>query len=79
MSIILIGLMVISGVIELSFRESEVAQIIARAILLIFPIYLLLDKDFKTKYPNPVIGKPGILIILVVIIALTFYQFMSSI
>ena len=75
MSIILICLIAISGVIELSFRKSVVAQIIARSILLIFPVYLLLDKDFKTKYPNPAMGKPGILIILVVFLALTVYQF----
>jgi len=79
MSIILICLIIISGVIELSFRKSVVAQIIARVMLLIFPIYLLLDKDFKTKYPNPVIGKTGILIILVVFIALTVYQLVSVI
>ena len=77
LSIILICLISVSGVIELSFSKSVVAQIIARAILLIIPIYLLFDKDFKTKYPNPVMGKPGILIILVVFIALTVYQIVS--
>jgi len=79
MSIILICLIAISGVIELSFSKSSIAQFIAKAILLIFPIYILTDKDFKTKYPKAVSMRPAMIIITVVFIYLTVYLLVNAI
>ncbi|MCX6222843.1 MAG: hypothetical protein NTZ69_17895 [Bacteroidia bacterium] len=75
MGIIFICLIAISGVIEFSFKQSAIAHIIARVILLIFGIYFLTEKDFKTKYPKAVSMRPQLIILIVVIMALTVYQY----
>jgi 4-amino-4-deoxy-L-arabinose transferase-like glycosyltransferase len=76
MGIAFVCLMAISIVIEISFRQSAIAHLIARAIPLVFIIYFLTEKDFKTKYPKIVGIRPQMIIILVVIIALTIYEYL---
>ena len=57
------------------FKQSAFAQIIARAIPLIFMVYFITQKDFKTKYPKAAELRPQIVILIVAIIALALYQY----
>jgi len=75
MGIIFMCLIAISGVIMFSFKQSAIAQIIARAIPLVYFIYFLAQKDFKTKYPKAASMRPQLIILIVVVIALTIYQY----
>ncbi len=68
-------LIAISGVIMFLFKQSAVAQIIARAIPVAFLVYFISQKDFKTKYPKAAELRPQIVILIVVMIALTIYQY----
>jgi hypothetical protein len=68
-------LIAISGVIMISFKHNAIAQIIARAIPLVFFIYLLTQKDLKTKYPQMASMRPQMVILIVLIIAMTIYQY----
>jgi len=75
MAIVFICLLAIAGVIEFSFKQNAIAHIIARALLIIFGIYFLADKNFKTKYPKAASMRPQLIILLVVFAALTVYQY----
>ena len=75
MGIVFICLLAISAVIELTFKQSAIAHIISRAMLLIFFVYFITQKDFKTKYPKAAEFRPQIVILLVIIFALTIYQY----
>jgi hypothetical protein len=58
-----------------SFKQSAIAQVIAKAIPLIFCIYFLAQKDFKTKYPQAANIRPQMIIVIIALIALTIYQY----
>ena len=78
MGIVFICLILVSGIIDYLFKHSAVAHIIARSIPLVFLIYFLTEKDFKTKYPMAVNMRPGLIIAIIVIIALTVYQYVMK-
>jgi hypothetical protein len=75
MGIIFICLLAISGLIMFSFKHNAIAQIIARAIPLLFGIYFITQKDFNTKYPKAAGTRPQVIILIVFIIAMTVYQY----
>lgn len=75
MGVVFICLIIISGAIDYSFRHNAIAHVIARAIPLIFIIYFLTERDFKTKYPEAVKMRPGLIIAIIVLILLTVYQY----
>ena len=75
MGVVFICLIVISGAIDYLFKHSDVAHIIARAIPVVFGIYFLTQRDFKTKYPMAVNMRPGLIIAIIILIAMTVYQY----
>ncbi len=75
MAIIFMSLIAISGLIMFVFKHNAIAQIIARAIPLVFFIFFLAQKDFKTKYPQMASMRPQMIILMVFIIAMTIYQY----
>ncbi len=75
MGVIFICLIAISGVIMFSFKQSTIAQIIARAIPVVFMTYFITQKDFKTKYPKAAELRPQMVVLIIIMIALTLYQY----
>jgi len=75
MGVVFICLIVISGSIDYLFKHSDVAHIIARAIPVVFGIYFLTQRDFKTKYPLAVNMRPGLIIAIIILTILTVYQY----
>jgi len=78
MGVVFICLIVISGAIDYLFKHSDVAHIIARAIPVVFGIYFLTQRDFKTKYPMAVNMRPGLIIAIIILIILTVYQYIIN-
>lgn len=75
LAIVFMCLIAISAVIEFTFKQSAFAHIIASAIPVTFLVYIITHKDFKTKYPKAAELRPQIVILLIVLIALTLYQY----
>ena len=75
MGVVFICLIVILGAIDYLFKHSDVAHIIARAIPVVFGIYFLTQRDFKTKYPMAVNMRPGLIIAIIILTILTVYQY----
>ena len=75
MGIIFICLIAISGVIMFLFKQNAIVQIIARGIPLLFVIYFIAQKDFNTKYPKAAGMRPQVIILIVLVTAMTVYQY----
>lgn len=73
--LIFICLVATSLVIEISFKQSKIAHLVARALPLFFIIYFITQKDFKTRYPKAAEMRPQMIILIIALIGLTVYQY----